>query len=658
MDPRSSFQLAVAHYRQGQFELAETQCRAALKREPKNIAGLHLLAMIQFRKGEADAAVVTFDRLLRLQPASPDVLNNRGIALQQGQRFEEALASFDGAVRLKPDYAEALNNRSTALKDLGRFAEALEAIDRTLAAAPKLVSALCNRGAILRALDRPDEALACFDQALALEPSSPVALNFRARLLYFFKRHKEASETFQQLLAVDPRRPYVRGLILELKLGACDWSNFDSAVADITARVERGEAVEHPLNFAWYSLSAAAEARCTEIFAAREWPRPRKVFPPPRRYKHERIRLAYFSPDFREHPISYVFAGLVERHDRQRFEVSALSYGLSDGSAMRTRLERIFDRFTDVRTDADLKVARLIREQEIDIVVDLAGFTASNRGAVLAYRPAPLVVNFQGFGTAAPFIDYVIADRQTVPERLEAFYREKIVRMPDSWVPTDNAERIAEVAPSRSELGLPEQGFVFCAFNGANKIMPMVFEVWMRLLSAVEGSVLWLRYDNDEACANLRQEAEQRGVAGNRLVFARRLGLSEHLARHRHAGLFLDTYPYGAHTTASHALWAGLPVLTMRGETFVSRVGGSLLNAIGLPELIVESLADYEALALRLARDPDRLTALRQKLMHARTTAPLFDTDRYVRHIESAYATMVERQRRGQPPASFDVAQL
>jgi protein O-GlcNAc transferase len=657
MDPRSSFQLAVAHYRQGQLELAETHCRAALRSQPTNAAGLHLMAMIQFRQGRADESVATFDKLLRVQPASSDVLNNRGIALQQGQRFDEALESFDGALRLKPDYAEALNNRATALKDLSRFEEALQAIDKALLVTPKSVSALCNRGAILRALDRPEEAMEWFDKALALEPLSRAALNAKARLLYFFKRHKEAAETFQQLLKVDPARPFLRGLIFELQLGACDWTDFDTTVADLTARVERGEEVEHPLNFAWYSLSAAAEARCTETFAARAWCQPRKVFPAPPRYKHERIRLAYFSPDFREHPISYVFAGLVERHDRQRFEVSALSYGLSDGSAMRARLERIFDRFTDVRADVDLKVARLIREQEIDIVVDLAGFTAGNRGAVLAYRPAPLVVNFQGFGTGAPFIDYVIADRQTVPEPHERFYREKIVRMPDSWVVTDNAERIAEIAPSRSELGLPEQAFVFCAFNGANKIMPMVFEVWMRLLHAVEGSVLWLRYDNDEACANLRREAERRGVAGDRLVFARRMGLPEHLARHRHAGLFLDTYPYGAHTTASHALWAGLPVLTMRGETFVSRVGGSLLNAIGLPELIVESLDDYEALALKLARDPDLLAQLRQKLRHGRTTAPLFDTDRYVRHIESAYTTMVERQRRGQPPASFDVAE-
>jgi protein O-GlcNAc transferase len=658
MDPRSSFQLAAAHYRQGKFELAETKCRAALKQQPTNAAGVHLLAMIQFRQGRSDDSVATFDRLLKLQPASPDVLNNRGVALQQGQRFEEALASFDRALRLKPDYADALNNRSTALKDLNRFAEALEAIDRALAVAPKSVSALCNRGSILRMLNRPEEALVCFDQALAIEPLSPLALNFRARLVYFFKRYKEAAETFRQLLKVDPGRPFVRGLIFEVKLGACDWSDFEATVTDITTRVERGEAVEHPLNFGWYSFSAAAQARCTEIFAAREWAAPRKALPPPPRYKHDRIRLAYFSPDFREHPISYMFAGLIERHDRRRFEVTAISYGLSDGSGLRARLERIFDRFTDVRTMVDLKVARLIREQEIDIIIDLAGFTAGNRGAVLAYRPAPLVVNFQGFGTDAPFIDYVIADRQTVPEPHERFYREKIVRMPDSWVVTDNAERIAEVAPSRSDQGLPEQGFVFCAFNGANKIMPMMFDVWMRLLRAVEGSVLWLRYDNDEACANLKQEAERRGVAGSRLVFARRLGLPEHLARHRHAGLFLDTYPYGAHTTASHALWAGLPVLTMRGETFVSRVGGSLLSAIGLPELIVESLEDYEALALKLARDPALLAALQQKLARARLTAPLFDSDRYVRHIESAYATMAERHRTGLPPTSFDVAKI
>ena len=658
MDPRSIFQLAVGHYRQGQLELAETKCRAALKSQPTNAAGLHLLAMIQFRQGRSDDAVATFDKLLRLQPASPDVLNHRGVALQQGQRFEEALASFDSALRVKPDYEQALNNRSTALKDLGRFAEALEAIDRTLAISPKSVSAICNRGAILRDLDRPEEALACFDQALVLEPMSPVALNARARVLYFLKRLKEASETFQQLLQVDPARPLLRGLIFEVKLGACDWSDFDETVADITARVEKGEAVEHPLNFAWYTQSAAAEARCTDIFAARTWPLPRKPLPAPPRYKHDRIRLAYFSPDFREHPISYMFAGLVERHDRQRFEVSAISYGASDGSAMRARLERSFDRFVDVRTVPDLKVAQLIREQQIDVVVDLAGFTANNRGAVLAYRPAPLVVNFQGFGTGAPFIDYVIADRQTVPAGFERYYREKIVRMPDSWAVTDNSARIAEVPPSRAELGLPEQGFVFCAFNGANKIMPAMFDVWMRLLRAVDGSVLWLRYDNDQACANLRREAERRGVSGDRLVYARRMEIAGHLARHRHAGLFLDTYPYGAHTTTGHAMWAGLPVLTMRGETFVSRVGASMLNAIGLSELIVELFAEYEALALKLAREPDCLAALRQKLMAGRTTAPLFDTNRYARHIESAYSAMVERHRRGQAPASFDVAEL
>ena len=284
---------------------------------------------------------------------------------------------------------------------------------------------------------------------------------------------------------------------------------------------------------------------------------------------------------------------------------------------------------------ADFKVAELIRNEEIDIVVDLAGFTASNRGAVLSLRPAPVQVNFQGFGIGAPFMDYVISDRENTPDRLAAFYREKIVWMPHSWMITDNTEQIAEVTPRRVEQGLPERGFVFCSFNGATKIMPAVFGVWMSLLRAVEGSVLWLRYDNDAACANLRHAAEQRGVAAGRLIFARRLALSEHLARHRLADLFLDTFPFGAHTTASHALWAGLPVVSMRGETMVSRVGASLLNAIGLPELTVESLDDMRRWHSGWRGIRRRLRS-RQKLAQSADHAAL-SSERYARYIESAY---------------------
>jgi protein O-GlcNAc transferase len=352
-----------------------------------------------------------------------------------------------------------------------------------------------------------------------------------------------------------------------------------------------------------------------------------------------------------------MFVHLIEQHDRTLFEVIGLSFGPDDKSSMRARLEKGFDRFLDIRKLTDLEIAKLIQREEIDILVDLVGYTGGNRAQILTFRPAPVQANFQGFGLGGPHIDYTFSDPQTTPDRLlEETYREKVVRLPDTWVSTDPVQAIAEATPSRADEGLPEHGFVFCSFNGPYKINPPMFDVWMRLLAAVPDSVLWLRYENQDAVENLRSSAERRGVAPDRLVFARRIGLPEHLARHRLADLFIDTFPYGAHTTASHALWAGLPVLTQRGETFVSRVSASILHAIGLPELVTDSSTAYETRALELARDPGQLEVLRQKLARQRLTAPLFDSERFGRHVDRAYVEMFERWRRGEPPVSFDVA--
>ena len=313
-----------------------------------------------------------------------------------------------------------------------------------------------------------------------------------------------------------------------------------------------------------------------------------------------------------------------------------------------------------MRETGDRHVAELMRDQGIDIAVDLKGFTANNRAGIFAHRGAPLQVGYLGFPATmgAPFIDYIIADRQIIPPRLEAAYAEKVVRLPDSYQVNDRQRAIAERTPSRAEAGLPPRGFVFCSFNNSYKIRPATFDVWMRLLRQVEGSVLWLLQDNEAAVDNLRRHAEARGIAANRLVFAPRLDLDAHLARHRLADLFLDTFPVNAHTTASDALWAGLPLVTLSGETFVSRVAASLLAAVGLPELITASLGDYEALALKLATTPALLAAIREKLQVGRETSPLFDTDRFRRHIESAYLTMYERHLRGAAPESFDVAAI
>jgi predicted O-linked N-acetylglucosamine transferase (SPINDLY family) len=375
------------------------------------------------------------------------------------------------------------------------------------------------------------------------------------------------------------------------------------------------------------------------------------------RAHRDRLRIAYLSADFQAHATAYLIAELIERHDRSRFEVHAVSFGRDDGSEMRRRLVAGFDRFHDVRARGDEAAAKLIEELAIDIAIDLKGYTQDARPEILRYRPAPIQASYLGFpGTmGGDFIDYIIADAIVLPFAEQRFYPERIVHLPDCYQPNDRQRRIAEATPCRADAGLPEKGFVFCSFNNNHKITPEVFAVWMRLLGKVPQSALWLLRDNSAAEQNLRWQAQAHGVAPGRLVFADRVALDAHLARHRLADLFLDTLPYNAHTTASDALWAGLPVLTCAGESFAGRVAASLLQAIGLPELVCDSLADYEALALKLATDPAMLASLRQKLSENRATTALFDADRTRRHIEAAYRKMWDIFQAGGAPQSFAV---
>jgi predicted O-linked N-acetylglucosamine transferase (SPINDLY family) len=378
------------------------------------------------------------------------------------------------------------------------------------------------------------------------------------------------------------------------------------------------------------------------------------------RYSHDRIRVAYLSTDFGEHAVATQIAGVLERHDRTRFETIAISYGRNDRSATRARLERAFERFIDVESRSDREVASEIRALETDIVVDLTGLTARSRPGILALRPAGLQVQYLGYAGSlgAEYVDYVIADDVVIPEHHRSHYAEKVATLPDTYMPTDS-ERAIGTRPSRAQAGLPETGFVFCAFNNSYKVSPELFDIWMRLLKAVEGSVLWLPDMNDTTRRNLIQEAEARGVAGLRLVFASYAASgAEHLARLGLADLFLDTRPYNAHSSASDALWAGIPVLTLPGDTFASRVGASLLSACGLAELIADSAQSYEAIALHLASDKAEYAALKAKLERNRTSSVLFDTARFTRHLEAAYATMYEHHQRGGEPRPFRVSRI
>jgi predicted O-linked N-acetylglucosamine transferase (SPINDLY family) len=384
-----------------------------------------------------------------------------------------------------------------------------------------------------------------------------------------------------------------------------------------------------------------------ERYPAATTPTDRRFLP-----RHEKIRIGYFSADFRNHAIAYLIAGLFELHDRNRFEVSAFSFSPNTDDEMRARLSRAADRFLDVHAQSDGDVAELAKKLELDIAIDLTGFTAECRLGVFSLRAAPIQVNYLGYpGTmAAECIDYVVADSTVIPEADRRHYVEKIVYLPDSYQVNDSKRAISDKTFTREELGLPQTGFVFCCFNNSYKILPEVFECWMRILTHVEGSVLWLIRDSETAVHNLRREAQAKGVSANRLVFAKRMPLADHLARHRLADLFIDTLPYNAHTTASDALWAGLPVLTRIGETFAGRVAASLLRAIDLPELITATQEEYEHLAIALATNPGRLQQLKYKLKRNRLTTPLFNTALFTRHIEAAYMMMYERQRASLPP--------
>ncbi len=644
------------------------------------------------RLGRADQALENLDRALALAPARVDALVNRGAALIGLDRPGEALASLEKALAHGPDHVEALNNQGSALRMLGRKEAALASFDQALAIDPDNVDALVNRGAVLRELRRVDEAiasqkralermpghadaliglgnslaqqkrteeaLACYDQALALQPDLPDALVNRGAALRDLKRHAEAAQCYARLLEIEPDYPYARGYGFHSQMQTCNWQGRAASVAQLETGVLEGRRVDAPFSFLSVSDSATAQLNCARTWAADKCP----ATPDPvwngARYAHDRIRIAYLSADFGEHPVAYCVAELFEIHDRSQFEVVGVSFGPDNRSAMRSRLQGGVDRFIDAQEMSDRAVARMLCDMEIDIAVDLNGHTQGNRAGVFAQRAAPVQVNYLGYSGSmgAPYIDYIIGDGRVIPQGQEAFYSEKVVRLPDTYLVNDRKRAVAGSAPTRAEAGLPAEGFVFCCFNNSYKITPAVFDLWMRLLGRIEGSVLWLFEDNAAAAGNLGREAEARGIDARRLVFARRTPLlSDHLARYRLADLFLDTLPYNAHVTTIDALWTGLPVLTCMGGTFAGRVAGSLLHAAGLPELVANTPEDYEARAVRLASDAPQRGALKARLEAHRADFPLFDTDRFRRHIESAYATMHARSQRGLAPEAFEV---
>ncbi len=656
--------LAAAHYNRGVALAAGKSLEAAIASYDRAIALRPDYAIAHFNRGIAlaelgreEAALASFEAAIAIAPNHAPSHFNRGNALHRLGRPDLAVASFDQAIAIRPDYAEAHHNRGNALHAMSRYEAAVASCDLAIAARPDYAGACVSRGCALHELNLFDAAIASFDRAIAIEPDHADAHYNRGRTLMKANNYPEAAGSYENLLRIDPQFPFAEGILLHARMMCCDWQRFDEQCAAISAGLQAGRKCADPFGCQGVSTSESDLLKCARIYAASEFPPPDVM--PPRRptARPDRITVGYLCGEFREQATAVLMCGVFESHDRGGFRLVGLDNGWDDGSRYRQRIDRAFDEMVAIRRSSDADVAQMVRRLNVDILVNLNGYFGEPRLGVFGYRPSPVQVNYLGFpGTiGVDCIDYLIADRIVIPETSRSHYAEKIVYLPDSYQANDRERQVSERQTSRAEFGLPDGAFVYCCFNNAYKITPGTFDSWMRILGRVPEAVLWLLDENAAATAGLAREAARRGIGPQRLVFSSRLALSEHLARHRLADLFLDTLPYNAHTTASDALWAGLPVLTLTGSTFPGRVGASLLGAVGLPELVTTSGPQYEDLAVALAVDPQKLRSLRDRLARNRLSEPLFDTQRFTRNLESAYRTMFDRCCAGLPAEHFSV---
>jgi protein O-GlcNAc transferase len=630
--------------RNSNLDSAEIYLKHALKLQSNNPHVLRLLGVISAQRNQYSDALNYLNTSIKIFPKNSLALSNLGNVLQEIKDYSKALDAYNQAIKIDPKYEEVWSNKGNLLSELKRYDEAIVHYDNALSLRPDYAEAWSNKGNLLSELKRYDDAIAHYDKALSLRPDYAEAWSSKGDALNCLRMHSESAQCYLKALNFSFEDRYFPGKVHHQMMLDSNWFNYEKNVHDISVLIYEGRMASDPFGLQGIVDNEEILKKCAEIYSHDKFPSMDNLSKS-LQYKHNKIRIGYLCGEFRSQATSTLMTGVWSLHDKSKFEIFAFDAGWHDESDYRQRIDKAFDNIFGISKISDLEVVKLIQENEIDILVNLNGFFGEVRQQVFSYKPAPIQVNYLGFpGTIGiDYMDYIVGDKVVIPEDSKKYYSEKVVYLANSYQANDNQKKISDKQFTRLELGLPESGFVFCCFNNNYKINPAVFDVWMRILSLVEGSVLWLLIDNAVAKENLIKEAAARGIASSRLVFADRMPLPEHLARHRQADLFLDTLPYNAHTTASDALWAGLPLLTLVGSSFAGRVAASLLTAIGLPELITTTKEDYQGLAVELATNPQKLDAIKQKLAENRLTTPLFDTPRFTKDLEAAYIKMYER---------------
>ncbi|WP_062307156.1 tetratricopeptide repeat protein [Polynucleobacter sinensis] len=685
------YKLGMLYARAGQLDFAIESLQKAIAINDKNSEVYYNLGLILSMDEQYEAALHAYEKALDLAPSDIEAQINMAGVLNNLGRYQESLDVSQNVISRNSSYAQAWFNQASSQKQLYLLEDALRSYEGCLQLSPAYAEAWAAKGILLDAMNRPKEAILAFNQALVIRPNFYEAWKNRADTFYSalaldsaiedYRRaislspnfidawsslgnalqdqgnYLESIKAFDKVLQLNAHHDFALGSHAFLKRNVCDWNDVKTEMDKIVQAVNGDQLVIHP-----FYLLAMSDDEAKVLDVARTWVGAKHVLKDglpeiSSRTKRSRIRLGYFSADFRLHAVAHLIVGLLESHDKSQFEVFGFAFGPNAQDGMNVRISSAFDRFIDIREMSDKDVALLARELEIDIAVDLTGLTQHNRPEIFMHRAAPIQINYLGYPGSVGYkeMDYLMADKVVIPPEHRQNYLEKIVYLPDTYQANDSKREIANRAFARQDFGLPHKGFVFCCFNNLYKITPTSFDSWMRILGRVEGSVLWLLDGNPTAVNNLKKEAMKRGINSSRLVFAPRAELAEHLARHCLADLFIDSLPYGAHTTASDALWAGLPVLTCLGKTFVGRVAASLLHAMSMPELAAQNIEDFENMAVELALNPEQLQLLKDKLHKNRLTTPLFDTKLFAQNIERAYCKMMERHLLGLPPDHLDI---
>ena len=639
-DEKNLFDRAVELLKGQRFEEAKKAYQSIIDNNSHHHQALHHLGVLHAQQGKQQEAIVYYQKSIAIEPGISTPYCNLGIAYNSLSQYEKALPEFQRAIEIEPDNINAYLNLGNALNQLNREADAQECFSHIITIVPDHAEAHYHLGIMLSKKRMFNEAEKHYLSTIKSNPNHTGALNNLGIICMLEKRLPLSCDYFRRVLEITPNHSNAHSLLYKNLRQLCDWRDFDRTEKAITQWQQNGQFIPNPFSFLLWSDNPAAQQECARAYVKSLISDEIKPITTAPSANNGKIKIVYLSADFRNHPIAYLTAELYELHDRSQFEVSAVSYGSPDASPIRERLINAFDHFHDVDEMNDLEIAELIANNGTHIVIDLMGHTQSARPAILAYRPAPIQINYLGYiaTTGAKFLDYIIVDKFSVPAEQQPFFDEKLIHLP-CYMVTDTKRKISPAKLTRGSCGLPEEGFVFCSFNNTYKITPTIFDIWMKCLHEVHNSVLWLVDDGDELKNNLRREAQTRGIAPERLIFAPRIDAAQHLARIQLADLFLDTLNYNAGATACDALWQGLPVITFPGKTFVARMGGGLLHAAGIPELIVDSLEAYQALAVQLATNPAQLQALKSRLIANQNTAPLFDPKLFCNHFEAALTT-------------------